>query len=227
MPPCSTFNQTFRVILAASQSQNSIHSLVHRLSRHSGWQQAEYTSTTLTLYQLYSDINVPHQCSIAIIYKDLKKSISEWKCMLLCEHYLLNIFSSLCGDGLWLRQEYINGEYATPIWGVNTALAKDDVRSRSRLVECKQSRGLPIVITICSYLAQTHHNSVHSIQINEVVGKLWCVHLLPLMTFTTSLHLLLMSSLANSIDILLTALMRVTKWVMNALAGYLTHSWTA
>ena len=32
------------------------------------------------------------------------------------------------------QQEYINGEYATPIWGVNTALAKDDVRSRSRLV---------------------------------------------------------------------------------------------
>ena len=33
------------------------------------------------------------------------------------------------------------------------ALAKDDVRRRSRLVvnyECKQSRGLPIVITICS-----------------------------------------------------------------------------
>ena len=101
-----------------------------------------------------------------------------------------------------LKQEYINGEYATPIWGVNTALAKDDVRSRSRLVvtyKCKQSRGLPIVITICSYLAQTHHNSVHSIQINEVVGKLWCVHLLHLMTFTTSLHLLLTSSLANAI----------------------------
>ena len=32
--------------------------------------------------------------------------------------------------------ELSRGEYATPIWGggVNTALAKDDVRSRSRLV---------------------------------------------------------------------------------------------
>ena len=86
-----------------------------------------------------------------------------------------------------------------PYGGVNMALAKDDVRSRSRLVvtyKCKQSRGLPIVITICSYLAQTHHNSI---QINEVVGKLWCVHLLHLMTFTTSLHLLLTSSLANAV----------------------------
>ena len=27
-----------------------------------------------------------------------------------------------------------SGECATPIWGVNTALEKDDVRSRSRLV---------------------------------------------------------------------------------------------
>ena len=27
-------------------------------------------------------------------------------------------------------------------------------------------------------LAQTHHNSVHSIQINEVLGKLWHVYLL-------------------------------------------------
>ena len=84
--------------------------------------------------------------------------------------------------------------------GVNTALAKDDVRSRRRLVvNYGESRGLPIVITICSHLAQTHHNSVHSIQINEVVGKLWCVHLLHLTTFTTSLHLLLMSSFANDV----------------------------
>ena len=89
-----------------------------------------------------------------------------------------------------------------PYGGVNTVLAKDDVRCRSRLVvtyKCKQSRGLPIVITICSYLAQTHHNSVYRIQINEVVGKLWCVHLLHLITFTTSLHLLLTSSLANAV----------------------------
>ena len=46
-------------------------------------------------------------------------------------------------------------------------------------------RGQPIVIT----LAQTHHNSVHIIQINEVLGKLWCVHLLHLIIFTTSLLL--------------------------------------
>ena len=75
-------------------------------------------------------------------------------------------------------------------------LAKDDVRSRRRLVVNYQNRGLP---TICSYLSQTHHNSVHSIQINELVGKLWCVHLLHLTTFTTSLHLLLTSSFANAI----------------------------
>ena len=31
-------------------------------------------------------------------------------------------------------QEYINKECATPIWVVNTALAIDDVKSRSRLV---------------------------------------------------------------------------------------------
>ena len=55
--------------------------------------------------------------------------------------YLFLYYWLLCT--LWLivdleqgdfNQEYINGEYATPIWGVNTALAKDDVRSRCRLV---------------------------------------------------------------------------------------------
>ena len=101
---------------------------------------------------------------------------------------------------LMITSKSISMESMQLPYGVNMALAKDDIRSRSRLVvtyKCKQSRGLPIVITICSYLAQTHHNSVHSIQINEVVGKLWCVHLLHLMTFTTSLHLLLTSSLAR------------------------------
>ena len=85
-------------------------------------------------------------------------------------------------------------------WRVCNSLKMTSGVGPCRLVvnyECKQSRGLPIVITICSYLAQTHHNSVHSIQINEVVGKLWCVHLLHLTTFTTSL--LLTSSFANAV----------------------------
>ena len=78
------------------------------------------------------------------------------------------------------------GVYQWRVCNSIRALEKDDVRSRtSRLVvnyECKQSRDLPIVITICSYLAQTHHISVHRIQINEVQcqGKLWCIQLLHL-----------------------------------------------
>ena len=52
--------------------------------------------------------------------------------------------------------------------------------------ECRQSGGQPIVITIRSYLAQTHHISVGRIQINVVLGKLWCVHLLHLTTLAYS-----------------------------------------
>ena len=58
-----------------------------------------------------------------------------------------------------------------------------------------KSQGQPIVST----LDQTRHNSVHSIQINEVLGKLWYVHLLHLIIFTTSLLLLLTSSFANAV----------------------------
>ena len=74
--------------------------------------------------------------------------------------------------------------------GVNTPLAKDDVRSRCRLVvniiKCTKQRPA-LCYYYCSCVTQTHHNSVHSIQINEVLWKLWCVHLLHLMIFTTSL----------------------------------------
>ena len=52
--------------------------------------------------------------------------------------------------------------------------------------ECEQSGGQPIVITIRSYLAQTHHISVGRIQINVVLGKLWCVHLFHLTTLAYS-----------------------------------------
>ena len=38
--------------------------------------------------------------------------------------------------GIAMARVYLNGEYeyATPIWGVNTALAKDDVQSRILVV---------------------------------------------------------------------------------------------
>ena len=101
-----------------------------------------------------------------------------------------------------LCQEYINKECATLIWEVNAALAKDDVRSRCRLVvniiKCTKQRPA-LCYYYCSCLTQTHHNSVHSIQINEVLGKLWSVHLLHLMIFTTSLLPLLTSSFANAL----------------------------
>ena len=48
------------------------------------------------------------------------------------------------------------------------------------------------IITIASSLAQTHHNGAHRIQINEVLGKLSCVHLLHVTIFTTTHHLLSM-----------------------------------
>ena len=56
---------------------------------------------------------------------------------------------------------------------------------------CKQSRGPPIVtiLFVATYLAQT--------QIKKMQGKLWCVHLLHLTIFTTSLFLT--SSFANTV----------------------------
>ena len=36
--------------------------------------------------------------------------------------------------------------HATPIWEVNTALAKDDVRSRSRLVVTNKAEACPLLL---------------------------------------------------------------------------------
>ena len=52
----------------------------------------------------------------------------------------------------------------------------------------------PFCYYYCSGLAQTHHNSVHRILINEMLEKLWRV-----LYFTTSLLLPMISSFANAI----------------------------
>ena len=70
-------------------------------------------------------------------------------------------------------------------------------------MSANKAEACPLLLLFCSYFTQTHHNSVHSIQINEVLGKLWCVHLLHLTTFTTSLYTptptFVTSSFANAV----------------------------
>ena len=75
--------------------------------------------------------------------------------------------------------------------GVNTALAKDDVRSRLvvNIIKCTKQRP-----ALCYYYCSCLTTIVYIVFRSEVLGKLWCVHLLHLITFATSQLLLLTSS---------------------------------